>query len=385
MKKLLLVSLLLTWISSNLIAQSETTLLDDSLHLSLYDTAASVFKVTKRTFFEYDSGGLVIQKWTLAKDKSGNWKNYSLDTLTYSGPRLTKTITRQWDSQLNSWKNVMRFDHFYDTVHTLSNIITSNWNAVNEVWEYSEQYSYTYFKPEKVLDELHQSWNPEISSWINISRTTNTYTNNTLTGSLTEEWNQSLLSWQPISRNSNTWTSGKLTEVISEEYHSSSGTWENFRKQSFAYLSDLVSSTTTMNWSSNQWINSTETTYTYQEGKLLTELLRQWQVHLNDWRNAQQADHFLSLHEVFGIPETAFETRMIPNPVVSGQGVMLNIADQHVLFSIGMTGLDGKKHLNLKASSGEIFFIPRLAPGVYLLTATTPGKPMYYQKIIVNQ
>lgn len=372
------------WSGPSFKSALETALLPDSSHVSTYDTVGSAFKLVIRTYYSLDSGGLVIQKLNKSIDKNGIWRNYSIDTLTYTGPLISRIVTRQWDAPQALWKNALKYDYFYDTLNVLNSIIISNWSTTHERCDYTERESFTYNNASQVLVDLHQSWNDNLSTWENLSRTTNTYSSGKLSGSLYEQWINSSLSWSPYTRSTYSYTSGLKTGVTTEKYLTSSSTWENLEKVTISYTSsNLEEMITTQNWISGQWVNARLTSYTYTEGQIASELNKLWQAHLNDWRNSQLTDIYYSNHEVFGIKEHSVSARMLPNPLEAGSVVRISGLLPDRQYQVRITGTDGRTVMMTKAANNDQITIPRVNSGMYIIAASSPGKPLLVQKILI--
>jgi hypothetical protein len=367
-------------------SETDFASLADSAHQSKYDTIALTFNVSLRTYFVHDSGGLVVQKLNTSPDKSGNWKNYSRDTLSYTGFLLNKIVSQQWDSQLSAWKNKLKYDYFYDTLNILQSIITSNWSSVSEEWRFSEKQSFLYNSSGKVTQELQQTWNSGISGWDNSSRTAYTYSNNKLNGSLNDHWDAVNLAWVNYTRTTYTYSAGLNTESLVEKYSEQLSNWQNLIKNSFTYTSGgLVESQTIQLWDTDHWVNSLQYFNTYTGSDLTSMLTKQWQAHLNDWRNYQQDDTYYSQHEIFGISRQAVESILIRNPVQKGTAFRLAGLKENCIYQLSLTDMNDKRCISIQVTSGELVTIPwHLAPGLYIMVVTSPGKPILFQKLLIT-
>jgi hypothetical protein len=232
--------------------------LADSAHQSIFDTTSAAFKLAQRTYYTYDLGGLLIRKLKKSPDKSGNWKNFSLDTLTYAGPFIKKIESRQWDSQLSSWRNILRYEYTYDSVNVLTSLKTSTWNTGTSEWEPSDLQSYTYNDLNLLTYQLNQVWNSVNSIWEVSSRITYTYTGTQLVGNLYEQWDKTNAGWVKLTFTAYTYSAGLNTETLTQKYSSSTFAWENQFKSTFTYTSlGKVENQTSLVWNTDHWTNST--------------------------------------------------------------------------------------------------------------------------------
>lgn len=360
--------------------------LADSTHQSKYDTIALNFKLTTRTFFEHDSGGLLIQKLTISTDKSGNWKNFSNDTLSYTGFLLNKVISQQWDAQLSTWNNKLKYDYLYDTLNVLQSIIISNWSTSSSIWEFSEKQSFVYNPAGKITQEMQQTWNSNITNWNNSSRTSYTYSGSNLTTSLNEHWDAVNLAWVNYTRTSYAYSAGLNTEALVEKYSLSSLSWENLVKNTYTYTTGgLKESQVIQLWETDHWANSIQYLNTYSGTDLTSVLTKQWQPHLNDWRNYVQDETYYSQHEIFGIRQVNAESILVKNPVEKGSQVRLLGLRENTKYELVLCDLNGKYILKQEIFAGDILSIPStIAPGYYILTLQSRGKQKSFQKLLIT-
>jgi hypothetical protein len=373
--------------SGNLLKSTrESASLADSNHISNYDTTESGFRLAQRSFFSYDSGGMLIKRMKLSIDKNGNWKNFSNDTLVYIGIQLRKVVAQQWDNQLNSWKNALKFDYSYDTLNVLTSIIMSTWNATELQWEFNEKQSFTYNGSGLIIIDLYQSWNGNLSTWENRSRTTNTYSNSLLSNELYEQWDPVLLAWRNFSRNTMTYSAGKLSRTITEMYLQSLSAWENLSKSEFTYNGDGRLETDTQQlWTNGSWLNSTLLTYSYTSGDLTNLLTKKWQAHLNDWRNSNLEETYFSSHQVFGIYEKPEPGILSVNPISKGTPLRLMGLQENVNYTVTFTDMSGRNMFNKLVEGNSMIYLPgNLTNGIYLLRCSNPSGKTLVQKVLIT-
>lgn len=366
---------------------AEVKSLTDSIHQSSYDTVSETFKLTQRTFHNYDSGGMLIQRTKLLKDKSGNWKNYSKDTLVYIGLQLRKVVNQQWDAQQSSWKNTLKFDYYYDTTNVLSSIIMSSWNSTESMWELSEKQYYSYNSGGQLIEDLYQVWNENLNIWENRSRTSNSYNGSQLAVELYEQWDPVGLSWQNYSRSTYSYNSGNLSQILKEAYVQALSSWVNMGRNTLTYnTSGKKETDTEENWLSGNWINSIRESYTYDGENLKTTTEKKWQSHLNDWRNNSLTENFFSDHDVFGIREEKAIEIIVNNPVARGTEVKLHLAAGQFAREIVLVDLTGKKALSANLSNQETITIPAGIPaGIYILKCRLSNGLIKVQKLLITE
>ncbi|MBK7172896.1 MAG: T9SS type A sorting domain-containing protein [Bacteroidales bacterium] len=364
----------------------ESASLSDSIHISNYDTTELSFQLAQRTFISYDSGGMMIQRMKLSKDKNGFWKNYSNDTLVYIGLQLRKVVSQQWDNQLNSWKNALKFDYSYDTLNVLTNIIMSTWNAGEFQWTFSEKQSFTYTGSGLVNIDLLQAWNGNLSTWENRSRTTHTYANSLPSNELYEQWDPISLSWLNYTRSTLTYSSGKLSRTIIEKYLQALSAWENASKNEYSYNADGKLETDTQQlWSNAAWVNSNLLSYTYNSGNLVNLLTKKWQPHLNDWRNSISEETYFSSHEVFGIYEKPESSILALNPVSKSAPLRLIGLQESLNYQVTLTDMNGRNMFNQKVKGNTMINLPgNLNNGIYILRCINPAGNIRVQKVLLT-
>lgn len=364
----------------------ESKLLADSMHSSRYDTVALSYKLITRSYFTYDSGGMLVYSLNKSVDKNGNWKNYSSDTLNYVGSQLRLITNRQWDSQLGAWKNALRYDYFYDTLNVLQSIITSNWSTILGNWLTSEKQSYTYNSSNQVTAELLQTFNSSLNSWENNSRFVYSYTSGKASKRNFELWEAQTQTWLPSSVEEYTYNgSGLRTGILVKEYNSSSGSWVDNEKYTLTYTSGGKTETSILQiWNGSAWTNSTQLLYTYQDDQVLTKTIQHWSAGQSAWVNFQLDENYFSQHEVFGIQEISTATVMLPNPLQAGSEVKLMGLSPATLYQIQLYSLSGKICLETSVRIGETIRIPHLTEGMYLLRASSPKNGIQYQKLLIT-
>lgn len=364
----------------------ETKLLADSSHGSRYDTIALSYKLTTRTYFTYDSGGMLVYSLNKSVDKNGNWKNYSSDTLNYVGSQLRLITNRQWDSQLGAWKNALRYDYFYDTLNVLQSIIISNWSTTLGNWLTSEKQSYTYNSSNQVTTELLQTFNSSLNSWENNSRFVYTYVSGKASKRNFELWEALTQSWLPSSMEEYTYNgSGLRTGILAKEYNSSSGSWVDTEKYALTYTTAGLTETNIMQtWNGAAWTNAIQLLYTYQDEQVLTKTIQHWSAGQSAWVNFQLDENYFSQHEVFGIQEISKPSILLPNPLQGGSVVELMGLAPATTYQIQLFSLNGKICLDTNVRLGETITIPHLTEGIYLLKASSSKSGIQYQKLLIT-
>lgn len=355
--------------SFNLLKGRETGSFADSAHSSRYDTTNLNFKLVQRSFFTYDSGGMLIQKRVISTDKNGNWKNYSNDTLIYIGSQLRVVISKQWDNQNSVWKNFLKNDYLYDNQNVLTSILLSNWNNSTLSWETSEKLSFEYTSSGLLQQELIQAWNNSLSIWTNNSRTVYSYSGTRLENSRQELWDDISLAWKNYKRNSYNYSNNQNTEILTESFNTSLSAWENDSRVSFTYTTaGKTESETQQTWDGSQWVNANKLIHTYNNDDRTRTLNRKWQAHLNDWRDFSQDDSFFSMHEVFGIGESDGFSVRIQNPVRKGSSIRVYGLPLNRQYTVQLFSLSGTLVHQQEMYSDDLVLIPsQLSTGIYLL------------------
>ncbi len=360
--------------------------LADSLHASSWDTVSAAFKLDKRTFYVYDSGGQILESTKKSIDKSGlNWQNFSQQTYLYTGSQLSKTVSKQWGNLVSDWKNTWRYDYYYDTLNVLTGYIINTWEG-DSIWVYSVKYAFVYNASKQVITTLIQSWNHNLKAWDNSSRYTNAYAGGNLSSTLLEIWNSTSLTWDNYSRDTYTFVGANNTEILTERYDPTGSAWFNFRKHTFTYIGTGLKDTDTETiWDGTQWVNAYQNKFTYTNNDLTDYLVKSWQAHLNDWRNQSEEITYYSQHEVFGIGEIPVQSVLVTNPVKKGSSLRLMGLEERCIYRLSLTAMSGQKVMNLNAVSNEIItFNNNIPAGMYLLKAVCPGKKTLLQKLLIT-
>ncbi|WP_435415987.1 T9SS type A sorting domain-containing protein [Polaribacter aestuariivivens] len=219
--------------------------------------------------------------------------------------KLTSNVNQYYDGV--NWVNNSRSTYIYDANNNLTEEAYFSWNSINASWDLNARETYTYNSQNKIItdtyEDLDSSGNPEdgfrtnytynsnnqiIESidqekinnvWVNEHRNTFTYTNNKITGLLSEEWNGS--SWVLVTEGSQRDASSRVvikygsnnlvSEYTYEEWNGSS--WDLDGRDTYSYnSSNKAIENISQDWNGTSYVNNYKAEYTYDgNGNLILE------------------------------------------------------------------------------------------------------------------
>lgn len=235
-----------------------------------------IFVKVQAQFFETELGPtpetLIIDDWS-----GTDWDEVARQEATFNVDCLVTTITT-----LISSVEVSRSIYSYNSENQVIEIITQINNAGTWVNSSRTQNTYT---GNDLTEEIESSWNG--STWVNSIRTQNTFAGNNLTEEVESTWNGS--SWVNSFRIQNTYAGNNLIEEIESNWDGAN--WVLFSRTLYNYnasnqlLDDLFQ---LRNAENTSWENANRTIYTYNASDLLEqEAYQEWNAAIPSWDNSE--------------------------------------------------------------------------------------------------
>jgi len=364
---------------------SEQVFLRDSLRMSTYDTASSMFKNNKRAYFAYDSGGLLTESVVRTIDKNGvNWSNSQHSEYKYSGFHLYEETYYSWDKTLADWANFTKNKYTYESDSSLKSIFYEPWNAADSIWDYSTLDVLTYDQNKKVTTLANQKWNKNLESWDKYLRVNFTYQNGKVSEKVYQVWNSNTQLWDDYQKETISYEGADKSEVIIQLYSIVDG-WVNSTRNVFTYTNFGQDSNTEYIWSGS-WVKNKKMTYTYLAANIETVVVtQQWQAHLNSYRDLSKDESFYTQREVFGVDETPIEQILVNNPLSKSSAFTIKGLKENKKYELNFTSMNGSKVFSATVHSGQKIESPgNLNNGFYILTVSSSGEKMMTQKILIT-
>jgi len=241
----------------------------------------------------------ISQDWT-----GSAWINDWKTTYSYLGGNMTEMIDQQWNG--SAWVNSMKFSWVYDG--NGNNIETTIYMWENNGWVGFSKTIDTYDGNQYLITSENKSWdagtstwvdfylttytndgsgNPTVSVdqmwlgtvWMNISKSTYTYSSGLLVEELSQDWDMISSVWKDSGKDLYTYDGNQnQTELIRQEWDGVSS-WTNVTRLADTYTANLWVESLRQNWEGSQWVNFKLQTFTYDGQSRITVWL--WQ----NWEN----------------------------------------------------------------------------------------------------
>lgn len=223
----------------------------------------------------------MTQIWT-----AGNWANLQLVTYSYVQDTLvSEKLTQEWIE--GNWVNSGLTTYNYNQYGQPEMAMYYNWNISLDLWQENLRGIYYYNPITHLLDEVVYQQNDGVI-WRNEMRYVYVYT---LTGkmstALLQHWNNEVNDWVNRSLTTYTYDSGDiLQEMLVQDWAVSE--WQNLQKVLYSYngMGWLVTRLV-KDWMDLLWVDDMRYTLMYNpDGEMTSELLEFWDG--ADWYNHQE-------------------------------------------------------------------------------------------------
>lgn len=367
---------------------ADTTMkLADSSFLSSYDTSTSTFKTLQKSFYDYDSGGLLIRVLSIQPDKTGmNWKNQLRIEKNYTGALLTQEISYSWNNDLQVWTPSFRTDYFYDPALMLESYTEQIYEQDSSLI-FSARYSYLY-AGDDINTITKQSWNNNTQQWVFQQKNTYSYSGTIIDKLITQIWNSSLNAWLDFERSSYTYDLSKLTTILNERYDQNTTEWSLYSKSDYTYNAEngKVETERLSYYNVDKWDNYNEKLFGYENDMIKTIVNKFYYSWLQNWREISKTEYYYSEHEVFGIEESISQLNFVQNPVYRGSQSELKNLEPNITYLFELISMTGVRYRLGNFTARDLFKIPSgIKDGTYILMVSHKGELLGIQKIILLQ
>ena len=219
----------------------------------------------------YKVDTVVNESWT-----NNSWQLSSRIINTYnSACQLESTIIQTRSG--STWVNQIRNNYTYTGGDNISQLVMQQWSTATSSWVNVSRTTNTYNAAFKVLTSVYDTW--VAAAWQSSSRTTNTYDASGYLHTTLNELSLGGVVW--LNQTLDTYTNnpdGTVNLQVRQNWNLATSAWDNYLRYSYTYNADKsVQQSITQTWSGSAWVNSERHTYTYDaQGRELTELTETW-------------------------------------------------------------------------------------------------------------
>ena len=219
--------------------------------------------------------------------------------LALSAQKYNVMLVEEWKN--NSWTNSLKTTNTYDSNGKLVKLTTQGWNAPTSLWDNTVLISYTLNSDGTIKESSTQAWVADNKSWEDVNKTIYTYSaSKKIVTATTQLWVDG--SGIDFSKNSYTYNDiDSLSTLITQTINLLTMQFVNSTQSTYTYYSDgTENQSVVQTWTMDQWVNSQRTTHTYNASKHLTlSLNEKWEndAWINDTRDSYSYNASGSINE----------------------------------------------------------------------------------------
>lgn len=367
----------------------EITLLNDTLYDTQeyfsFNPSNDQWEETGLYKYEYDENyylqRILSKAWDPVEDE---YINSVQNFYVYENGVMMKETYQNWTG--TEWHNNTQDVYEYNANNDRTKHIHYIWDDIDDAWEPSYQYIYTYTGNLKT-ETLKQVWNSGTSAWDNNNRHVFTYnTNQDLLVDRYDLWQTG--AWVYSSRLTSTYnTNNQKTVYLRETYDNSGMVWENDYRYTYSYDgNDNQINNTKQSWDdmASVWENDYKYDYTFDSYNSLTlETYSTWDDVGGTWEYSSKSDYYWSDFDATSVSEIlSNKTSVFPNPT-SGQ-IRIDSYEagiQHITIS----DISGKVVFDAASESfSNTIDLRPYGRGLYTISITTENNEVFHSKIVVQ-
>ena len=226
---------------------------------------------------------MLVEEW-----KNNSWANSLKTTNTYdSNGKLIKLTSQGWNAPTSSWDNSVLISYTLNSDGTIKESLTQAWVADDNAWEDVNKSVYTYSASKKILTQTTQIWFG--GTGIDFSKNIYTYNDkDSLSTLLTQTINPLTLQFVNSTQSTYTYNSDGTENQSVVQIWNASNQWVNSQRTTNTYnASKHVTLSLGEKWENDAWINDTRGSYTYNAKGSITESMEEsWLANL--WVNSSK-------------------------------------------------------------------------------------------------
>ncbi len=214
-----------------------------------------------------------------------------------SNGNMAQSIVYNWDSDSNSWKKSMKWEYTYDSNGFQTQFIVSSWDSGSNTWNLMMKEEYTYDSSGNMTQLIIYYWDPGSEIWIVNTKHEYTYdSNGNMTQSIGYNWDSGSGSWIAFLKYEQTYDSnGNITQFVSYLWDSDANTWKPSMKYEYTYDSNGNNTQfIRYNWDSgdNSWVVYWKYEQTFDSNGNMTQLIRySWDINESIWIPAYKQEN----------------------------------------------------------------------------------------------
>lgn len=262
----------------------------------------------------------------------------------------------------NMWNNSQQYVYTYDAANVMTSSVLQIWAAnkwedhlptqlvydandnIIEVNSLVQRFKFTYDIYDNVTGMTEELYLMSTQSWRNNRQFSYTYAAGKLESTIEREWIAS--AWKDIKKISHVYNAHNDIAAKTEQHWTGSG-WINIRQNAYAYdVQHLVTSDTLKEWNVSDWNPEVLTSYAYNSFEQLTEMKeQQWTA--GSWTHAEGDEWYRFHYQTYfptGVPgpsQFAGLFTTYPNPATDV--VTLQVTwEQPQPFHVSLTDMQGR-------------------------------------------
>lgn len=225
----------------------------------------------------------------LRDNRLQKWTNTQLNIIMYDElGNFIREVSHRWDNEFNDWVEFIKYDRDFDTDGNLILVIRSIKYPTSLVWHELEKDTSIYNDDGLLESSIKYNWNSQIG-WQPVSLINYSYSDSLLIETLYQNWNP-VSYWENSYRTMQSYENGVLTENVSQSWDAESNQWVNSSKTSFSSSMDgLVREIWRQTWDSINWVNSSLDSVWYNSfGRRQMDKTWLWDNENSSWINRSQ-------------------------------------------------------------------------------------------------
>ncbi|MDO6759669.1 T9SS type A sorting domain-containing protein [Tamlana sp. 2_MG-2023] len=377
-----------TWIERNKreITYDDKNNLTSDLNYN-WNSSITDWEISSKNEYKYDANENLIYESLLFWDTNLNkWiigfkqdNNYNEDN------NLISKEWSDWDDTKNDWALSSKDEFEYDSNQNQILGTFYNWNSSTNNWSIEQKTEYNYDQNNNLIEELQYNW--ELTYWDPNSKTEYSYAGtDNLILKTAYIYSNTTGAWKYRSKNEFDFNqNGKIILLAFYTWEDHLNDWRKDYKTTVSYDANnnnnrSVQYVQVKDSGSNSWINSSKSTYLYDNNYNEITSNYSWNTTIQDFELTGKIFYYYeednSLNtEGISLPKLAF----YPNPTTDY--IHINVADSFSEMNIKLFDMAGRKVYNHDIHNSKTIDLTEVKPGQYVYKIIIDNK-VYQGKLI---
>lgn len=361
--------------------------LDSTLaYLSLIPGIKSLFS---KTDFKYDANGKEIKQRQFQVDIFTGGTTLDLSsidsTLYNSDGNKSFVYTERVDPTTKQLVKAAKQSLTYNANKLLATDLYQNWNALTNAYENSTRNTNTYDANKNLIRTISEDYS---TAWQNSTKDTINYDlSNRPVETITSQWDETSGTWVNESRTVNTFNGAGTNPILSDIYEWTGTSWKLVGKEAYTYNSDnnvTLTNSSELDTTTNTFVNTLRLLYVYDTNKNVKKLTVRSSDDGITFSDLLVIDYFWSELKVgtYVLVPTAFKA-VFANPMIAGDQIKCTGMTEGSTYAANLFDLNGQllTTINFKGD----FQLPSVATaGMYLLQITENKVPIQVSKLEIH-